>query len=270
MKLGIIGCGFVGGAVAQGFSLHADLKIYDKAKAFDSLEETINQDILFLCLPTPMRRNGEQNLDIMDEVISGINDLAEETKIIVIKSTVVPGTTRKYAEKYPKHQFVMNPEFLTARSARLDFINSSRIVIGAERVTSLSGHAVAALYRKRFPSTPIFPTTWEGAELIKYMANCFFALKITYMNEIYDVCQSLGLDYDQLKAMFVADGRIGNSHLDVPGFDGDRGFGGTCFPKDTSAFALWARRNGTPVKTVELAFEYNKQIRKKIDWEETD
>ena len=77
-----------------------------------------------------MRRNGEQNLDILDEVISGINDLAEETKIIVIKSTVVPGTTRKYAEKYPKHQFVMNPEFLTARSARLDFINSSRIVIG--------------------------------------------------------------------------------------------------------------------------------------------
>ncbi len=268
IKLGIIGCGFVGGAVAQGFSIHADLKIYDKFKTgFDSFDDVVKQDVLFLCLPTPMRADGSQNQDALLEAVTAIDGATDCKKIIVIKSTVVPGTTRKFAKEFPNHRFVMNPEFLTARSARLDFINSARIIVGGD---SIPRSVVSSLYRERFPTTPIFETTWEGAEIVKYMTNCFFALKISYLNEIYDICQKFDIPYNEMRNMWLADGRIGNSHADVPGHDGDRGFGGTCFPKDVNAFAKWAREEmESPLLTLEAALAVNRRVRQKKDWEVT-
>jgi nucleotide sugar dehydrogenase len=263
-KLGIVGCGFVGSAVAEGFKLDVDLKIYDKFKAgFDSLEDVCNQDIIFFCVPTPMKSDGTQNLSIM---IQAIESIASETagKILVIKSTVLPGTTMMFQKKYQNHHFVSNPEFLTARSARLDFINAARIIIGAYDDITLS--VMYDLYRKRFSHTPIYLCKPEEAELVKYMANCFFATKITYLNEFYDLCEYIGIDFDVVKEMWLADGRIGNSHHQVPGHDGDKGYGGTCFPKDMSALIHWAREIGNPLRIIEIADAVNKKIRKKQDW----
>jgi len=269
-KVGVIGCGFVGGAVAAGFALKADVKMYDKYKTgFDSLEEVCQQDVLFLCVPTPMRKSdGKPELSFIISALCAIAEVTREHKIIVIKSTVLPGTNRQLQAQFPHFSFVSNPEFLTARSARLDFINASRIVIGTPDIDV--ANAMIDLYREVFTSTQIFCCTWEEAELMKYVCNCAFALKVSYLNEVYKVCQHLGVNYNDVKAMVLADGRIGNSHHEVPGHDGDFGFGGTCFPKDIAAFTAWGRENGFPIETLEAAMSVNNTIRQKKDWEVYD
>jgi len=266
-RIGICGWGFVGKAVTHGFCLHADLKIYDKYQTgLNTLEETIKEsDYLFICVPTPMNNDGSQDLSCIYDVMENINKLNVTGKIIIIKSTVIPGTTRKIAKKYPNHFFVFNPEFLTERSAKLDFINTARIILGGS--THLALDSVEKMYRVRFTHTPIYKTSYEGAELVKYTNNCFFALKISYLNEIYEICQKLGLDYNELKNMFLADQRIGNSHCDVPGHDGGKGFGGKCFIKDINALTKWANGMGINLDTLEAAIKVNKRIRLDKDWE---
>lgn len=269
-KIGVIGCGFVGSAVAAGFNLTANVKIYDKfKKGFDSLEEVCEQDILFLCVPTPMRKSdGKPEESFMKDAIKNIAMTTTDSKIIIIKSTVLPGTNRRFQEAYPQFIFISNPEFLTARAARLDFINASRIVIGGNNLRAMN--EIALLYRTVFLGTPIYSCSWEEAELVKYMSNCFFALKIAYLNEIYDICKYLNIDYNHIKMMWLADGRIGNSHHSVPGHDNDRGFGGTCFPKDIAAFISWCVEHGHSIKTLEAAKNVNEEVRQMQDWEVFD
>jgi len=194
-KIGIIGCGFVGSAVAAGFSLKADMKIYDKYKqGFDTIEDVCGQDIIFLCLPTPMRKS--DRMPEMSFIHTAIKELlwnmtgqqCEQKKVLVIKSTVLPGTNRKLQQMYPQFHFISNPEFLTARSARLDFINAARIVLGGNNQSALL--KVYNLYRTVFTHTKLYACTWEEAEMVKYMANCFFALKLSYLNEIFVMCKN--------------------------------------------------------------------------------
>lgn len=265
-KIGIIGCGFVGSAVAYGFSLHSEVKIYDKFQITpNTLEETVNDsDFLFVCVPTPMDDEGKQDLSAVHNALGRIQQVAETDKIIILKSTILPGTTRRLAQMCPNHHLVFNPEFLTERTAKLDFINTARIVLGGDNEEALD--KVEELYRNRFVHTPIYKTTWECAELVKYMANCFFALKVSYLNEIYDVAKGLGIKYNDLKKIWLADGRIGNSHADVPGHDGDRGWGGKCFPKDMNAFIEWAEKNNFSLDTLRAAVDVNKRVRKLKDW----
>lgn len=269
IKVGIVGCGFVGSAVAAGFSLKADVKIYDKYKSgYDSLADVCDQDIIFLCLPTPMRKSdGQPEMKFINESIKEISKLSKN-KIIVIKSTVLPGTNRLLQVLYPQLMFVSNPEFLTARSARLDFINASRIVLGGDDQWAIN--KVVVLYHTVFTHTPIYICSWEEAEMVKYMCNCFFALKISYLNEIYAICQNLGCNFNTVKKMFLADGRIGNSHHEVPGHDGDFGFGGTCFPKDIAAFTSWAKIMALPLVTLDAAKLVNERVRENINWEVFD
>lgn len=257
-RIGIVGFGFVGSAIAHGFSLHADIKIYDKYNnIFDTLDDTVNSsDFLFICVPTPMKDDGSQDLSSIYESIEEINKLAKERKIIILKSTIVPGTTRDLSRKYSDHHFIFNPEFLTERSAKLDFINQSRIIIGYFESQEDSEKRVEELYRTRFIHTPIFKCKWEEAELLKYMCNCFFAVKISFVNEIYQICQRMGIDYQVMKKMFLADGRIGNSHCDVPGHDGQAGFSGKCVPGFSSVLT-----EGNKLITIEKL--YNKYIKNK-------
>ena len=150
-KFGVIGYGFLGTALVHGFGLHADIKIHDKFKEYDSLEDTVkHSEFIWMCLPTPMNmETGAIDLSILDENLTAINGMVtkDDEKIIIIKSTVVPGTTRAFAEKYTNLKFVMNPEFLTARNNKLDFICASRIIIGAD---SSAGDRLEEAYRYRF------------------------------------------------------------------------------------------------------------------------
>lgn len=264
--IGIIGMGFLGSAVAHGFGHVADIKIYDKYNnIYDSLEDTVhNSRYFFLGVPTPMNSDGSQDLSNVDDAIKSIVGVANSRKVIIIKTTVLPGTCKKYAEMYPEHDIIHNPEFLTERRAKLEFINAPRIILGGEdHVTK----EVEELYRVRFTHTPIYRTTWEGAELAKYMANCFFACKVTFMNEMYDLAEHIGVPYEDLKGMLLASGWVNPMHTDVPGHDGYRGYGGKCYPKDVKALIAWAQKEGLHVDMCKTADSVNERIRDVRDWE---
>jgi len=268
-KIGIIGNGFVGSAILHGFVLHSDdVLVHDKnpARSTSTVEKIVKEcEVIFICVPTPMSSTGKIDLSIIHEVVDEIAeyDNASE-KVIVIKSTVVPGTTETLAEKYSDLTFVFNPEFLTERKARLDFINTARIVLGSDKPHGID--AVEKVYRERFPYTRVIKTDFATAQLIKYMANCFFATKVSFMNEMFQVCKAVGGDWDQAIEGFVTDGRIGNSHIDVPGHDGDFGFGVKCFPKDLNAFIVRAREIGVDPKVMQAAWDKNSEVRTDLDW----
>jgi len=269
MKIGIIGNGFVGSAIMHGFILYVnDILTYDKdpKRSTHSMKELVNNsDVIFICVPTPMFESGECDLSIVESVSE---ELAQynciDKKVVVIKSTVVPGTSERLAQKYPKINFVFNPEFLTERKARLDFINAPRIVLGSNNL--LANNIVEKLYRLRFPYTKVIKTDFGTAQLIKYMANCFFATKVAFMNEMYQVCDAINGNWDKALEGFITDGRIGNSHIDVPGHDGDFGFGGKCFPKDINAMIKRAEELGIDPKVMKGAWAKNIEIRTDLNW----
>jgi UDPglucose 6-dehydrogenase len=270
-NVGIIGFGFLGTAVQFGFGLHANIKIYDKFKTgFDTIDDTVNNsEFLFFCLPTPMfDDDGSQDISILECAVKEVHEKVQEgqRRIAIIKSTVLPGTNRAFQAKYPRLQFVSNPEFLTARNNRLDFICASRNILGGEEQPI---SRVEALYRNRFGnSMPIYKTTWEAAELVKYGANCFFMVKVNYFNFIYQMCSKLGLNYEDVKDMVLADGRIGRSHCDVPGHDGQLAASGTCFPKDINALISYSKELGLDPEILEAVWSQNAKLRPSKDWEQ--
>lgn len=269
MKIGIIGNGFVGSAIMHGFILHVDdIMIYDvnPKRSTHNLEEVVQRsDFIFLCLPTPMFESGECDLSIIHDVMEQVEsmDIDLTNQIFVVKSTVPPGTTDSLVKKYTKCAFVFNPEFLTERKARLDFINTARIVLGGPEMFV---EKVEELYRQRFPYTKVIKTDYQTAELIKYMANCFFATKVSFMNEMFQVCNAIDGSWKDALEGFITDGRIGNSHIDVPGHDGDFGFGGKCFPKDLNAMIKRAEHLGVEPSVMKGAWKKNQEVRKDLDW----
>jgi nucleotide sugar dehydrogenase len=271
-KIGIIGRGFVGSAVEFGFSAqtgcNASVKVYDKNPKLSSntLEETVNSsDFIFLSVPTPSNVDGSINLDVLSEALFSISKVNQSDNIILIRSTIVPGTTQKFKEKYPKLNLVFNPEFLTERSAKFDFINQSRFILGGDKSHTVK---VAELFRWRFGvSVPVIETNFETAELIKYMNNCFFAAKVSFLNEMKLISNQVNADWDVAVEGFVRDGRIGHSHLSVPGPDGKLGFGGSCFPKDIQALINFGQKLGINMNVLEGAWKTNLEVRPEKDWE---
>ena len=271
-NIGIIGNGFVGSAIASGFALHANVCVYDAdpKKTINTFEEVVDCEFIFIAVPTPMNIMNANKIDlsIVRNVFDKINKYNNNKEnIFILKSTVLPGTTNMLAKEYPNLEIVFNPEFLTERSARLDFINASRIVLGG---TDLACDRVSALYRDRFPHTHIVSTDPTSAEFIKYMCNCFFATKISYMNEMRQASDKLGLDWDSIIRGFLTDGRIGNSHIDVPGHDGHMGFGGKCFPKDINAFINFFKDTKVKPTVLSAAWQKNIEVREGNDWEKIE
>ena len=275
MKIGIIGKGFVGSAVQFAFSPNtgcdAQIKVYDKdpAKAIHSIDEVVNDsDFLFLSVPTPSNPDGSINLDVVDSVLADINEVQKTKPIVLLRSTMVPGSSKKFQKKYPQLNIVFNPEFLTERSANFDFINQSRFILGGDEKNVKK---CSELFRWRFGSTiPIIETDYETAELIKYMNNCFLAAKVSFMNEMRLVSDKCGADWEMAIEGFIRDGRIGHSHIDVPGPDGKFGFGGSCFPKDVQAMINYSQSLGLDLNTLLGAWKTNLAVRPEKDWEKLE
>jgi UDPglucose 6-dehydrogenase len=276
-KIGIFGNGFVGSAVQFGFSpstgCDCEVRVYDKdpLKSVDTIEETVNKsDFIFLSVPTPSNKDGSMNLDIVEQALQDISEVNErDDNVVLLRSTVVPGTTRKLQSKYTKLNIVFNPEFLTERSAKYDFINQSRIIIGGGKGHAFEVGATADLFRWRFgDSVPVIETNWETAELIKYMSNCFFTTKISYMNEMYQIANKCEADWEVALDGFYRDGRVGHSHMNVPGHDGKFGFGGSCFPKDIQAIMHFGESLGLNLNTIKGAWKTNLEVRPERDWED--
>ncbi len=272
-RIGIVGNGFVGNAIATGLiEFVRDIKIYDKdpRKSTHILSTVVNDtDVVFVSVPTPMRDalGGEIDLSILEGALSDINRCTNGTSIIVVKSTVVPGTMEKFQSKFPRLRLVFNPEFLTERFARLDFINTARVVLGGKK---RDVKVVSDMLKPRFPGAKFIETDFQTSQLIKYMANCFFSVKVSFMNEMYQIANAANADWETAISGFISDGRIGNSHITVPGHDGSLGFGGKCFPKDLNALIYRAEELGVKPTVMKAAWEKNLEIRRHHDWAEID
>jgi len=267
--IGIIGQGFVGNAVYQKFKKYYDVHTYDldESKSNDSKENVIHQQYLFLCLPTPMNADGSCNVDIIEKELEHIDLIADNHEIIktiVIKSTIPPGTTEKWNRKYEALDIVFNPEFLTEANAVSDYENQDRIILGGPRPASTN---LKIIFSKVFPKARIIKTNSTYAEMVKYTTNTFLSTKVSFANEIYQICQVVGADYDKVMEYATLDKRLGTSHWQVPGHDGDFGFGGHCFPKDLSALLHLTEKFGTINNVLQATKDTNDEIRKDRDWE---
>ena len=265
-RVGIIGFGFVGESQAFAFAPIADIKIFDvdRTKSTHTIEEVLSQDFIFVCIPTPMKENGEQDLSYIENFFGGIG-LHNTEAIFILKSTVLPGTTKQLEEKF-NFNIVFCPEFLTEKTAKLDMLTQSRIVIGGSSLLNVL--AVKQLFEIRFGNKHYIVTNSTSAELIKYMSNNFLTVKTAFFNEYYDLAEKLGADWDQVVEGVVADPRIGNSHSSVPGHDGKRGFGGTCFPKDINAIIEFSKKHNIEMNTLEAAWKTNLRVRPEQDWKQ--
>ena len=274
MQIGIIGKGFVGTAVAHGFSHQtgygADIRIYDvdPEKSQNSLEETVNNsEFIFLSVPTPADKDGFNDLTAVKKALHDIDEVCEHPdNIILVRSTVVPGTTRVLQNEFPKLRIIFNPEFLTERSASFDFINQTRVILGGEKKYT---NRVKYLYKNRFGDLlPVLETNFETAEMIKYMNNLFFATKVSFLNEMKLLGDKVGVDWNEAIEGFILDGRIGHSHIAVPGPDGKLGFGGSCFPKDIQALIKFGEANNVDMNVLKGAWKTNLTVRPEKDWEQ--
>ena len=261
-KVGVIGNGFVGEAISFAFSSVSEMYVYDKdpLKSLDDLESVHTCDFVFICVPTPMFKDGSQDLSYVESTF----EKATSKPLYILKSTVLPGTTEAISEKFKNFKIIFSPEFLTERSAKLDMLTQSRIILGGE--ISLTETA-KKLFVKRFKSKNIIQTDSKTAELIKYMNNTFFATKVSIMNEFKLICDKIGANWEDALSGFVSDGRVGDSHLNVPGHDGMLGYGGTCFPKDVNAFLSFAKKHEIKINTIEGGWETNLKVRLEKDWE---
>lgn len=267
-KLGIIGYGIVGQAITYGFSKASGNKdkilYYDKYKKSTPLKQLVKaSEFIFITLPTPMKTDESGiDLSIIEENVSKVALLVANTdKIIVIKSTVVPGTTRNFELLYPNSYFCFNPEFLTEANYLDDFLNAKETIIGA--TNDGVWRRMVVFYKQRFPQTTIYQTDPTTAETVKYFRNAFLAAKVTFANVFYDYCQTLGIKYEEVKRMAASDPRIVDSHLDITTV---RGFGQKCFPKDLTALIGEMKKMNLDCSVLDQIWQYNKKVRKIHDW----
>lgn len=264
-NIAIMGTGMVGGSLDRYFKTR-DIAagLYDPPKGMNDPSVLDGADIVFVAVPTPYYEDTGFDRSYIDAALQKLNG----EKIVVIKSTVMPGTTAKLQEEYPHLRLMYNPEFLTEVTADQDMCFPDRQILGTTpRSFTAAGEILALLplapYEKVMPSTE--------AEMVKYFGNTWFALKVAFANQFFDVCQKMGVDYDVIKEGAAADKRIGRTHLDVM-HKGYRGYGGKCLPKDTRTLIQLAKKHGLDFSLLEHAESYNNALVRSqgidIRWEE--
>lgn len=241
----------------RGFVPGETLIGYDPVKeGHDDLVPLQRTDIVFVAVPTPYL-TGEDgkfgfDLSFVRQAISSL----EGEKVVVIKSTVLPGATDQLQGEFPQHKILFNPEFLTEVTADQDMNYPDRQLIG----TTEKSYNVAADVMHLLPMAPferVMPA--KEAEMVKYFGNTWFAAKVVFANQIYDLCQAVGVDYDVVKEAAAADKRIGRSHLEVF-HKGYRGYGGKCLPKDTRALIELGDRLGVEMALLKRVEELNNAL----------
>lgn len=259
--VGVIGNGFVGESQIFAFSPISEIRVYDvdPLKSTHTKEETHESDFIFVCVPTPMDMGGNQDLSYIEKVFRD----SKEGPIYIIKSTVLPGTTEMLQRQYPHLNIIFSPEFLTERTAKLDMLTQARVIFGGDKALT---DRVEELFSERFMNRHFIHTDSKTAEFIKYMNNTFFATKVSLMNEYYRLAQLVDVNWDDALYGFASDGRVGDSHLHVPGPDGKVGFGGTCFPKDINALINMSKEVGVNMNVLEAAWKTNLEVRPEQDW----
>lgn len=301
-SVAVIGNGFVGGSLTTVFSERGvEVFVYDKAgkialggsppknvrgipQFVESVTELVEcceqkkkfSKIYFVCLPTPMFEDGSCDLSIVEGVLKELSSVPGD-RIAVVKSTVPPGTTEKWNKMFEGTglRVVFNPEFLREASALDDMRNQNRIVLGGPRPYI---NRVKQIFESAFPQVPIVKTSSTNAELTKYVINCFLATKVSFANEIYQLCQALestglNVDYDRVIECVKLDNRVGTSHWKVPSFEVDEsgnplmGFSRSCFPKDLNALICKEKEVNVKPTMLEATWKKNCEVRPQKDWE---
>ncbi len=280
MDIGIIGYGVVGKSVYAAFKDRAQLHIFDPAypKNSEEFEGSLDKvwkksEFIFVCVPTPQKiepgtYGGPFDGTIVDHCMEALGRQASNiSKTVVLTSTTLPSRIVEYQKEWPHLRLVVCPEFLKQNTALEDYLNPKfRILGGKEDDTK----AVQELFEKFSICTPCSVKFCDaaGASLVKYMNNTFLATKVSVLNQFYELWEKSGstVEWLQLMEALHLDERLGNSHYQIPGPDGDRGWGGKCYPKDANALLAEAKDMGISLSVLEEAWKYNLSIRKKIDW----
>jgi UDPglucose 6-dehydrogenase len=263
MKIGVIGAGFVGSSVINGFDTkRAEILVCDPKYNSVTIEELVysQPSIIFICLPTPESKNGSVDVSIVEKVVYDLDGTGFDG-IVVIKSTITPDHIERF-DNSVGYRIVYNPEFLTEANAHDDFINPPMQILGGRWEDCEEVERIYVRYSK-VKIVPTFKTDYKTASLLKYTINSFLATKVIFMNEIAALHKQIGAgsSWEQFTDMLSRDSRIGNSHLKVPGPDGEPGFGGHCFPKDTAGLLYFSNENKTELSILRQAVIKNKQIR---------
>jgi UDPglucose 6-dehydrogenase len=251
--IGILGVGVVGGAVKAYFEKEGITPlVYDTGKKLGSLEEVNQADVVFVCVPTPFVEGHGFDLSYVKTAIGSLTG----NKVVVVKSTVVPGTTQAFQKEFPQHTFLFNPEFLTEHNAVADMQNPDRQIVGFTE----KGKPFAEPVLKILPKAPFQSTMGATeAEMVKYFGNTFLSVKVVFANQMYDLCQKLGIDYDRVAEAASQDSRIGKSHLQIF-HEGYRGYSGMCFPKDMNALIQFADAKGVDLELHKTARSVNDRL----------
>lgn len=295
--VGQVGYGFIGNAVVELFrNIAGSIFVYDKA-GYDgktkhersavvyteSMDDVVRAaEVIFVAVPTPMKPSGECHTGIVESVLQDIQNAAARLKrdmgsfVVVIKSTVPPGFTDRMRDKYAL-RILFSPEFLTEANAVQDFKRTNRVILGGDiedarvvfkyfegvwpdrQAETYDGHADGVV--------SIIQCDASVAEMVKLSTNVHLTARVMISNELYLICEKLGIKYDEVKVLTQLDRRIGISHMSVPGPDGHLGFSGSCFPKDIANLSHIANEMGNEDNVFRAIIRRNEQIRPEKDWE---
>lgn len=258
MKIGIIGWGAVGGAIGEGFKMLGHNVSKHDPKFDTTINDVLDTEIVFVCVPTPSGENGECDLSIVHSTIDSLKE-NNYSGIIALKSTSVPGTTQGIIDKYQDDNICFVPEFLRERSALEDFVrNHDVLAVGCH--TDRAWHRVCEAH-SWLPKNAVRMTPTE-AEILKYYSNTFNALRVVFANVMYEVAERLDSDYDKILETFLMRGTASPDYLSCgPEM---RGYGGMCLPKDTKAMGDLCKRLGLPFKLFETMDRDNNQVKKTV------
>lgn len=274
MRVSVIGCGMVGGALADVFEellaqnketlplqfSATEIYRFDPFKALGDETEAYKSDIAFVCVPSPTK-DGAQDLSAIRAVEEAVNRHHFQG-ILVIKSTVLPGTTNGIHIDLPHLRVCHCPEFLREKTAHEDLREMKNVPISGEK----RSRELVCDFLRALGYSPIESERTEVTEVAKYMHNVYCAMKVAFCNEIFELCGHLGISYDEVIAAAQGGERIGTAHTKVPGPDGKFGYSGACFPKDVRALTTFAQDTGADFPLISSIDESN-EMRRPHDWD---
>lgn len=252
MKLTVIGYGYVGGAVGESLKTKYDIEIIDPSLGYHEEEHKFNVDGIILCLPAPTLDDGTVDVTLIEQYLVKIKEKNSSVPVL-IKSTILPNFANKILELNPNSNF--SPEYLTAVNAKEDFKNAKFMVFSGSH-----GQFWEEVFKGCTKIEKVVHCEPYQASFMKHTINSFLATKVIWFNELYKLYSNYGIDFNELIQLVSLDDRIGSSHMKVPGPDGQFGFGGACFPKDTKALSSFAKSENSPMVVLDAVIKVNKNI----------